>query len=249
MHVYDSRGYIPQGALLAGAFFALLSLFGIAVAPTLFEHETSMEIHTTTQRARVGDNVNVQIVVAAKTPINVFKGELLFDPEYFEVADISYNTSIADLWAELPWYSNGAGTLNFAGGATHTGGFTGEGSLITITFRAKQVGYTTLHLRDVRILKHDGLGTDTSVMAPIDVLFTVDEDTLEKSSVSIQDPEPTKISVTNGTPHTDLNGDGVQSIADVSMFIRTMFRGDVRYDFNGDGHVDTADLGIIMNAR
>lgn len=244
-----NRGYIPQGALLAGAIFALLSLLGIAVVPTLNEPEARMSIETTAHNMRVGESVTANVVVRSSEPVNVFTGEVRFDPHYFEIVDISYNTSIADLWATLPWYQNGEGTLTFAGGTTRVGGFVGEGALVTVTFRAKQIGYTKLHLNDVRILKHDGLGTDMAITTPIDTLFTIEDARLEKETIATESPELTNIMVSEKPPSTDINGDGKQTIADMSMFMQGMFRNDPRLDFNLDGRVDTNDLRIIMNAR
>lgn len=243
------RGYIPQGALLAGAFFALLSLFGIVMAPALNQPEAQMLIETTVHNVRVGEPVTVDVIVRSSEPVNVFSGEMRFDPKYFEIIDISYNTSIADLWATVPWYQNGDGTLTFTGGTTRTGGFVGEGALISATFRAKQIGYTALHLAGVRILKHDGLGTDMPITDSIDSLFTIEDALLKKETVTTQNPDPMNILVSEKPPSTDLNGDGKQTIADVSVFMRGMFRDDPRLDFNLDGRVDTNDLRIIMNVQ
>ena len=50
-------------------------------------------------------------------------------------------------------------------------------------------------------------------------------------------------------PSTDLNGDGRQSISDISIFMINMAGDDPRYDFNLDGAVNTKDLSILLNAR
>ena len=84
------------------------------------------------------------------------------------------------MWAEKPWYENGAGTIKFIGGTTRKGGFFGTGSLITITFRAHGTGDAVVRVRDARILAHDGLGTDVPLGEPIDSLFSVALDALDR---------------------------------------------------------------------
>ena len=188
-------------------------------------------------------------MVSAETPVNVFKGEVLFDPTVLRVDSIDYNTSIADLWAELPWYENGEGTLNFTGGTTQPGGFQGTGSLITVTFRTIGAGVTALKLEDARILAHDGLGTDVALGKPIDAVFEVEQDVIESQTVAAPSSRTSVISVASNAPSTDLNGDGKQSIADMSIFMLHILSTDSRYDFNQDGKVNNVDLSILMTAK
>lgn len=249
IHTIRNAGFVPQGALVAGVFVAMLSLFGFVIAPTLDTPEADMRIEPGVGYLQVGELFSIEVVVESTVPVNVFRGEVEFDPIYLTVEKIDYNTSIADLWAELPWYENGEGTITFAGGTTRAGGFEGTGSLITVTFRTLQKGYTALRLDGARILKHDGLGTDTHVAPSIDALFTVTEETLEEKTVAVPAVSSAKVAVSELPPSTDVNSDGKQTIADISIFIRNMFGSDQRYDFNMDGKIDTKDLSIIMSAK
>lgn len=242
------QGAVVPGALIAGALFAFVSVMGFLVMPLTTEPLADMYIEPQTGVGKIDETFSVTVMVRGATPVNVFAGEVTFDSTVLSVESIDYNTSIADLWAEKPWYENGAGTINFIGGTTRKGGFFGTGSLITITFRAHGTGDAVVRVRDARILAHDGLGTDVPLGEPIDSLFSVAPDVLDR--VTVAKPETTTAVIVVGEEFTitDLNRDGKQTIADVSIFMLNMTSEDVRFDFNRDGQVDTKDLSIIMSA-
>lgn len=248
MKVMTENGFIAQGALVASVAVAAVSILSFVVAPMIANTPADMYIVPGRGDAEVDDIFTVDVMVASQVPVNVFKGEVLFDPRILKVESIDYNTSIADLWAELPWYENGEGSINFAGGTTQSGGFQGTGSLIRITFRTIEKGITILRLDGARILAHDGFGTDVPVNMPLDAIFEVEE-RIAKETVATPKITTTALSVATPPPSTDLNGDGKQSIADVSIFVRGMFGDEPRFDFNQDGKVDTKDLSILMSAK
>ncbi|USN89229.1 MAG: hypothetical protein H6780_02320 [Candidatus Nomurabacteria bacterium] len=194
----------------------------------------------------VHEYFEVVLLVEAKEPVNVFKGILEYDPKNLKIVTIDYNTSVADLWAELPWYGNGNGTLTFIGGTTRSGGFVGNEQLITVTFEAIQPGETSLHMSDIRILRHDGLGSDATVPDPIDSIFTIEPEKLDSGTVakadSVKGPRVTVLAPANSI---DLNADGKQSIADVSIFMAHLATQNLRSDFNHDGVVNLVDLSIL----
>lgn len=225
------------GMVGVGGFFGFSSGDNATADMRIVESSTTLT---------VGDVFTINIVVTAKKPMNVFKGVLVFDSTALTIQSIDYNTSLADLWAEEPWYSNGEGTLNFIGGTTRSGGFIGTEKLLTVTFKTKSVGTTALALQQITILQHDGLGSEAVVDTPIDTIFTVQE-RLSQSEIII-DPtnktgQPLRILPTNLS--TDLNNDGKQSITDVSIFMRHLTTQDLRSDFNQDGRVNLQDLSIL----
>ncbi len=196
----------------------------------------------------VDTSLMVHVRVSSEIPVNVFQGLIVFDSTRLQVAQIDYNTSIANLWAEEPWYENGDGTISFIGGTTVAGGFVGDGDLITITFKSMRPGAATVALRETRVLEHDGLGTDATIATPIDALFTVTPEELARDTVTHSyDEEGPIIDILPSGRSTDLNGDGLHTIADISIFMRHLTSQNVRSDFNGDGLVSTKDLSIILN--
>jgi hypothetical protein len=247
---YFEYGSILPVTLVASALIGFFAITGFAVIPTLSDPLADMRIEPISRAVTLDDTFTIRVVVEASVPVNVFAGELFFDNDTLEVESINYNTSIADLWAERPWYSNGEGRLNFAGGTTRSGGFLGTADLLTITFRAKGEGSGSLVIHDATILQHDGLGTDAPLEAPIDALFTIDdEETAPVENIIAKDDSGSSYRVISELPSTDLNGDGKQSVADISIFMLNIAGNDPRFDFNLDGKVDTKDLNLILSAE
>lgn len=251
MRRHTDRGSIAPIAALAGAIVGFITLWGIIVAPGTSEPLADMYIKPNALILEAGEIFTVHIMVYSKVSANVFAGELIFDRDVFRVRSIDYNTSIADLWAERPWYSNGEGTLNFAGGTTRTGGFLGTDTLITITFEAQQTGSGVLAITDAHILEHDGLGTEITLPESINAVFTIDTDTATTSLRNMigKDRSATTYSVVPSLPTTDLNDDGKQSIADISIFMLRFGAYDQKHDFNLDGKVNLTDLNILLGAK
>ena len=230
--------------LTATAIATVIGMGGFLISsnPT---SEADVRIEPTHGLVKVGDTFVLSVIVTARTPVNVFRGVLRFDADTLQVASIDYNTSIANLWAEEPWYSNGDGTISFTGGTTRSGGFLGEGSLITITFNTKKTGETHITVDEIRIMKYDGLGTEVSVERPIDTIFAVEESALlDQTILNTAIPGPV-VTIVDKAASTDLNHDGKQSIADVSIFMTDYVSKNLRSDFNQDGKVDLKDLSIL----
>lgn len=243
------KGNIVPASLVASALVGFLAVVSFLVIPFQADVVADMRLSPASKTITTGEQFVVEVIVDATVPVNVFAGELLFDTDTLSVASIDYNTSIANLWAEEPWYSNGDGTLKFIGGTTREGGFIGTETLIKITFNAHSQGAGSLALQDVHILKHDGLGTEAELAIPIDALFTIealqsstDQNLIQQSIV------PSTYAVVKTPPTTDLNGDGKQSMADMSIFMLNIGSTDMRFDFNLDGEVGLKDFNILLGA-
>jgi hypothetical protein len=247
LHFFE-RGAVLPATLVASAFVGVFVVFTHLILPDAGIPIADMRIEPQLRIIAPDEMFEVQVVVESSVPVNVFNGELSFDNTVLEITRIDYNTSIADLWAEEPWYENGDGTLKFTGGTTEVGGFSGEGALLTIHFTTLKEGEGTLTIDDAHILEHDGLGTFATLEEPIEALFDVTSPLREKNLLP-QTPAGGLYKVTQNPPSTDVNGDGKQSIADVSIFMLNMVGNDLRYDFNLDGEVNTKDLSIILNAK
>jgi hypothetical protein len=233
--------------LVASVIAAFLGVTSFIMTPLVINSGTKIYLSPNEGLLVSGENFIVTVKVDADIPVNVFSGLIEFNNQTLAVEKIDYNTSIADLWAVEPWYNNGAGTLEFAGGATKSGGFMGSDTLITITFKAIGTGEAKLLLSEARILQHDGLGTDVSLVDnPIDALFTVAPQALEEMTVAKNEPATSQVRVVDQIPSTDLNNDGQQNFTDMSIFMTYFGQQDKRVDFNVDGKVGLADLSIIM---
>ncbi len=245
---------MPQltlGRILITTLIAIFSFFGINSIFNIidFTSAADMRIEPTSGSTFVGEKIVVDIIVEAGQPVNVFKGLVHFDPHHLKVISIDYNTSIADLWAELPWYSNGDGTLNFIGGTTVPGGFTGTGKLLNVTFETLSTGETEVGLNDIRILKHDGLGSDDEVKKPIDAIFEIENQKLQEETVLEKATEKKMLAVLPEPINTDLNNDGKKNFIDTSIFMADFATQNLRSDFNRDGKINSSDLSIFMSDK
>lgn len=238
-------GNVMPLALVASAFIGFTALISVLMLPASITPDTQMRLEPLSGTIKEGDIFTVEVVVDTQTAANVFAGELIYDTEFFAIDSIDYNTSIADLWAEEPWYNRGENIIHFAGGTTRRGGFIGEGTLITVHFRSIAEGSGTLAISNPQILLHDGLGTLAEVGTPIDAIFTVENPLPNKIT---SQSTGSSIRVVEELPSTDLNGDGKQNIVDVSIFMLNIAGSDPRYDFNQDGKVNTIDLNILLGS-
>lgn len=242
-----------QNITLISVLVALLATAGLTLTALVpVGADVDMRLSPLSAVMVPGETFNVSVIVESNTPVNAFLGDLRFDPTVLEIYSISYNTSIADLWAEEPWYSNGAGTMNFTGGTTKTGGFTGTGKLLTITFVAVKEGDGSIWFNTARVLKHDGLGSDAVLSKPIDGLFSVTDPLPQTEQKFGKSGFGSTLTVTTEPPKfalTDLNKDGEQSLVDISVFMKFLATQNAAADFNNDGKVSTADLSILLNSN
>ena len=237
-----SLGRIMVGSVIVG----LIGLYSVVIQSS--DPETAMRLEPRSGVTTLNEKFTVSIMVDSKIAVNAFSGQLNYDPKIIKVNEIQYNTSIADLWVEEPWYSNGDGTIKFAGGTTVPGGFTGSGSLLEISFTPIASGEVSLNLNAARIFIHDGFGTEANLTDSVDALFTVAA-ILDQAQLVVDTQSKSKITVMPDASFFDLNNDGKINLSDISIFMLNMLGNDTRFDFNQDGHVNTTDLSLLLEAR
>jgi len=238
-------GVVKTSIAAVIAVVAAVVLAVLFIAPSDTQSIADMRVEPVEKSVVVGETFTVSLIVESSVPVNVFGGEFLFDNDIIVVDSIEYNTSVADLWAEKPWYSNGDGTLNFGGGTTQKGGFIGTGELMKITFKAVNTGEGVLSVKEARILRHDGLGTDEPLKDPVDAVYIVEE--YAENNFVAEVKRGTTYTVVAKPPTPDLNGDGDVSFIDVSIFMLHTATQNPRSDFDQDGRVNTKDLSILLD--
>ena len=245
---FKSRGTIIPYTLMASAIVGFFTLSGLYLIPGITTPTTSsMYLEPGEITVALGDTFTVDVMVSVPVPVNAFTGVITFDESVLAVSSIEYATSIADLWVKEPWYSQGAGTINFTGGTTARGGFNGKGALLSIKFKAIGVGNGRVAMSDTRILENNGQGSDVLLTKQIDTIFAVTSTTvpdIKESKLS----SPAKIKIVTSLPNTDLNNDNATTFADLSIFMVDIAKGNPQADFNGDGKVNMADLSILLIA-
>ncbi|MBI2120363.1 MAG: hypothetical protein HYT94_01935 [Parcubacteria group bacterium] len=172
-----------------------------------------------------GEVFFADVIIATDTPINAVEATISFPTDIIEIADISRDGSIIDLWSKEPSFSNTAGRAAWGGGTLDPGGFTGNGKILNIAFIAKKPGVAEMRFDSALFAAYDGKGT---------ILFPV------KNGISYTIRPKSQTS-------PDLNADGIVNFTDLGIWIAGYFKSyDPRYDLNGDGKVSTSDLSIFL---
>ena len=172
----------------------------------------------------IDQNLLVTVKVNTNAAINAVEATINFPKDNLSVVSVSKDDSIINLWIQEPSFSNELGVIEFVGGL-HNGGFQGEGKILTIVFKPKKPGNTTIDFANASVLAHDGKGTDV----------------LEK-----------KIGATyfikTENPSPDFNSDNRVNLTDLSILLSHWGSvDDFSYDLNQDGKVGLVDLSILIS--
>jgi len=124
-------------------------------------HAATLSTSPSAQTVSTGSTVTVRVVVnSAGQSINAVSGGVTFSNNLLTLTSISKAGSLVSLWAQAPSYSNSAGTASFQGVILN--GFTGSGTILTLTFKAKAPGTAAVSLSsdNSSVLLNDGNGTN-----------------------------------------------------------------------------------------
>ena len=78
--------------------------------------------------------------------MNAAEGTVSFSKDELSVVSLLKNGSIVNLWAQEPSFSNSAGSVDFSGIVLNPGYTGSAGKILTIAFKAKAEGETSLFL-------------------------------------------------------------------------------------------------------
>jgi len=135
-------------------------LLFLSVAPT-YAGSATLKIDPSQGTFFVGSSFDVSIILdTGGETINAVETELRFPPSLVQVTSPSASRSFIAIWTSPPTFSNEEGYVRFQGGVPSPGLKTSQGVLSTITFRAVQPGNVILELKNARVLRADGSGTD-----------------------------------------------------------------------------------------
>ena len=144
----------------------------------------SLFLTPASQSLETGERFSMEVNVdTGSIPINAGQAIIHFPYNTLEIVSISKENSIFSFWPEEPVFSNSTGEISFVGGLP-TPGFTGIGNLITVEFKARQLGVSNLTFGDARVLADDGKGTNVLVYLKSAKYFI-----LEKITLSGKEPE------------------------------------------------------------
>ena len=201
-------------------FFFLIASSPLIPRPACLTLDLEKKLYTRNEEIRVILNIE------SENSINVVGATISFPQDRLEVVTIEKDDSILDLWAKEPDFSNEAGIIMLGGGTLKTGGFTGKGEIITIVFRAKNIGKARIQVAEAIALAHDGKGTN--IMGP------------ERKNADLHVRK-------QNLPSPDLNNDNKINMVDASMFYEKIISNDLLFDLNGDGKTNINDMSIILS--
>jgi hypothetical protein len=182
-------------------------------------------------QVQVGEPFQVEVVVDAHIPINAVTLGVIFPENRVTIEQLRDGESVLTIWTEEPTINTGAVFLE---GGTFRRGFEGEHRIINMTAVAKKAGPFSFRVNELQLLAGDGDGTDIEISA-------ADVDPLRLVAVT-EVAQETSVGSVSG----DLSGDGVISMADISIFMSRWTTGDRGTDLNGDGRTSLRDFSILL---
>jgi hypothetical protein len=141
-------------------FFTII--FGFLLAMPLFSASAAtLYFRPISGNISVGDIIQTDVLVDTKgANINASEATVAFPVDLLDVVSVSKTNSIFTMWVQEPSFSNLSGTVSFSGGLP-TPGFTGSaGRVISVVFRAKKAGSSSLYFSSASVLANDGMGTE-----------------------------------------------------------------------------------------
>lgn len=108
----------------------------------------------------VGDTITIRLYVnSPNQAINAVSANLLYSKNVLSLVSISKSSSIINLWAQEPNFSNTNGTATLEG--IILTGYTGSSGIVaTLVFKAKSAGIAEIKFSSASILANDGEGTN-----------------------------------------------------------------------------------------
>ena len=217
--------------------FSVLSIALLLGAAAITGADVSyIRLQSSATTVKNGDKFSIDIYANAAVPVNAVDVTLQFDRNKVQVDGVDRGQSVLTLWTEDPVIKDGKVILS---GGTFRKGFIGEHKIATVRLIAKQTGQTDFSVTDVLLLAGDGTG------APVKTTNSTD------SSVSLYVYDTTTDPAAIGPKVavnvvTDIDGDGVVNLKDVSSFMGAWASNSYIYDFNGDGKMSFTDFSIIL---
>lgn len=192
---------------------------------------------------KVGDTANVDIRINTKTSINTVGATVTFPQDTLEIVGISKEDSFLDLWTEDTTIKEDSGEVHFSGGTLAPGGLSGIGTIVTLTVKAKKSGSAELSFKDAQIFAADGRGTEIQSSKRV---YTFD---IPESTKAVASGGAGKMNEeTLAPPAIDFNGDGKVNVVDLSIIaIQIIAPYNAKFDLDRDGANTIADLSIFFS--
>ncbi|MSR76283.1 MAG: hypothetical protein EXS68_01675 [Candidatus Ryanbacteria bacterium] len=147
------KGYIKIYSIIVSCFLALAPMAVLAENAQLF-------FTTNSSKASVGSVFPLVVRFTDQVEsVNAISATLSFQPEFAEIVSISRNSSIINVWAQEPKFSNSSGTASFEGVILNPGFQGSSAMLVTLNVRPKKTGNLVFSITDNAVLANDGNAT------------------------------------------------------------------------------------------
>ena len=189
--------YLRLGKRLYGCAIFLVLIFSLPITV----HAAEFVFLPASGSFPVGTDFTVKIALSpGTTTVNASDGTVTFDKELLSVVSVSKDGSAFSLWTADPSFSNSAGTISFSGGSP--AGFSEQGTVISVKFKAKAVGTAAVSISKGSILAADGKGTDVytaGTAASFTLTEAAPEPPKEEEAAAISEDTPRAPILTSST--------------------------------------------------
>lgn len=220
------------------AFPLVLSMLMLTGATLLSSEESSyIRIESSDNHVTEGDQFTIQVYAGAHVPINAVDVSVHFPNEEVSIEGIDTGESVITIWTTEPHIDDDAIVLQ---GGTFRKGFLGEHLIARINATAKKDGIAKFFISDKKLLAGDGKGTAISTKKSNSESLIVYVDVAEDADATLEG----NVSI---ILYTDVDGNGIVDMADISEFMIAWFDKTRKFDFNDDGKMTFVDFAIILS--
>lgn len=216
--------------------FSTMLVGGIVMglAAVVSENSSYITISTTPTTVQEGEQFYIDVLATAHTPVNAVDITLTYPESQITIDSIDTGTSVITLWTEEPYVRDGK--IHLSGG-TFKRGFIGEHTIARVRATAEATGYAQVTTDAARFVAGDGRGTDVAVETNDD----------GSTRIYISSADGTLESEATLSIVTDVDGNGVVDLKDISAFMAAWLTKKNTFDFNGDGRMTFRDFSILLS--
>lgn len=136
-----------------------LLILGSIILPENVYAAATFSLSPSTKSLSVGSTVSAKLIVnTGGKSINAVEGTVSFASDVLEYQSVSTAGSIISFWTSGP--TGSSTSVHFSGGLPNPGYNGSNGTILTITWKAKAQGVANISITGTKILENDGVGTN-----------------------------------------------------------------------------------------
>ena len=110
---------------------------------------------------KAGETIPFKVYLSSSDQeANAISATVLYPPTSIEVVSISKTNSIVNLWVQEPSFNNSTGELSFEGVIFNPAYQGSQGEVLSVIFRTKTPGTSSINITNASVLANDGQGTN-----------------------------------------------------------------------------------------